>query len=98
MLPLAGALTEGGAALGLTPAVPGKGPSQSHVVTFGALDAGGHGFSSDPMIAPLSACLREAKVAHTIRRGQLRFALHAYNNPDDIDRTLDCIAAAMKSL
>ena len=98
VLPLAGALTEGGAALGLTPAVPGKGPSQSHVVTFGALDAGGHGFSSDPTIAPLSACLREAKVAHTIRRGQLRFALHGYNNADDIDRTLDCIAAAMKSI
>lgn len=98
VLPLARTLNEGAAVLGLNPAVPSEGPGQSHIVTFGALDAGGHGFSNDPTIAPVSALLTEAKVIHTIRRGQLRFALHAYNNEDDIARTLDCISAALKSL
>ena len=98
VLPLAGALNEGLAGLGLAPAVPSQGPRQSHVVTFGALDAGGHGFSHDPTIAPLSAHLAAAKVAHTIRRGQLRFALHAFNNQDDIDRAIACTRDAVKRI
>lgn len=98
VLPLAAALNEGLAALGLAPAVPSSGPSQSHIVTFGALDAGGHGFSSDPKIAPLSACLAEARVVHTIRRGQLRFALHAYNDESDVERAIACAAEAMRTL
>ena len=98
VLPLASALNEGAAAHGLAPAVPSHGPAQSHVVTFGTLDAGGHGFSTDPMVEPVSAALAEAKIAHTIRRGQLRFAIHAYNTEQDIDHAVACIADAMKGL
>jgi selenocysteine lyase/cysteine desulfurase len=98
VLPLARALNEGVAALGLAPGVPSDGPAQSHIVTFGALDAGGHGFSSNPMIGPVSDHLEKAKVAHTIRRGQLRFAVHAFNNEDDIERAVACVGEAIKSL
>ena len=89
-LSLATALKEGMAAAGLEPAVPGRGPSHSHIVCFGKLDAGGHGFSTDPRIGPLSKRLTEGKVAHTIRRGQLRFGVHAYNNESDIERAIAC--------
>ncbi len=98
VLPLATALNEGIAAKGLAAAMPSEGPEQSHIVTFGALDAGGHGFSTDPVITPVSEYLMKANVVHTIRRGQIRFALHAYNNEDDIERAVDCVGEAMKTL
>ena len=40
----------------------------------------------------------KANVTHTIRRGQIRFALHAYNNEDDIEHAVDCVEKAMKTL
>lgn len=98
VLSLARALNEGVAALGLAPAVPSEGPGQSHIVTFGALDAGGHGFSSDSVVAPISDRLTGAGIAHTIRRGQLRFATHAYNNEDDIERVVRCVGDAVRHL
>jgi selenocysteine lyase/cysteine desulfurase len=79
---------------GFPPAVPGSGPGQSHILTLGALDAGGHGFSTDPRIAALSAHLEREKIVHTIRRGQLRFALHAFNNEADLERTAACAREA----
>lgn len=97
-LALSRALNEGLAAQGLAAAVPSRGPAQSHLVTFGALDAGGHGFSTDPMIAPVSDHLTEAKVAHTIRRGQLRFAVHGYNNEADVERAVEAVGEAVKRL
>ena len=98
VLRLATALNEGIAAKGLESAMPSEGPQQSHIVTFGALDAGGHGFSTNPVIEPVSEYLLKAKVAHTIRRGQIRFALHAYNNEDDIAHAVECVGEAMNSL
>ncbi len=97
VLDLSAHLVESASTLGLKAAVPGSGPAQSHIVTFGALDAGGHGFSTDPMITPLSQRLAEANVVHSIRRGQLRFAVHAYNNRDDIDQTVHAIADVIKA-
>lgn len=98
VLVLAGLLKENVAALGLAPGGAQKGPQRSHIVTFGALDAGGHGFSDDPKIASISAFLDVENVAHTIRRGQLRFAVHAYNNESDIERTTACIRDALKAV
>lgn len=98
VLELATALNEGIAAKGLAPAMPSSGPSQSHIVTFGALDEGGHGFSNDPVIAPVSEKLLQANVIHSIRRGQIRMAVHAYNNQDDIDHAVSCVADAMKDI
>ena len=40
----------------------------------------------------------KAKVVHTIRRGQIRFALHAYNNEDDVEHAVDCVGEEMKTL
>lgn len=98
VLGLASRFHEGLCRHGLTPAVPGSGPQQSHILTLGQLDAGGHGFSSDPIVAPLSEQLKAHKVTHTIRRGQLRFGLHAYNSTDDIDRALEIIGRGVKTL
>ncbi len=95
-LALSAMLHEELTAIGVTPAVPGSGPAHSHILTIGKLDAGGHGFSSDPLIMPLSAHLTASNVVHTIRRGQLRFAVHAYNNEDDIRRTAACIRAGLE--
>jgi cysteine desulfurase/selenocysteine lyase len=82
---------------GLAPAVPGGGPSQSHIVTVGDLDAGGHGFSSNPLIGPLSAHLASQDIVHTIRRGQMRFALHAFNDERDIEHTAAAIREGLKT-
>lgn len=95
-LHIAQLLNEGVAAAGLSSAVPSSGPEQSHIVTFGEVDAGGHGFSTDPSIELISAHLKEAKVAHTVRRGQLRFGVHAYNNEDDVEQTVSVVRDAMR--
>jgi hypothetical protein len=94
---LATELNEGLRALGLEVAVPSAGPRQSHIVTVGRLDAGGHGFSTDRLVQPLSEHLTAHNVAHTLRRGQMRFGLHAYNNRDDIARTLDIAREGLKA-
>lgn len=94
---LATTFNEGLKSVGVTPAVPASGPEQSHVLTVGKLNAGGHGFSTDPTIEPISAHLTEGRVAHTIRRGQLRFAIHAYNNESDIERAIACVQEALKA-
>lgn len=89
VLALAGEFNEGLRALGLHVAVPASGPRQSHILTVGKLDAGGHGFSTDPLVQPLSEYLTRNGVVHTLRRGQMRFGLHAYNDRSDIARVLD---------
>jgi selenocysteine lyase/cysteine desulfurase len=89
VLALSEKLNEGLRAIGMKVAVPANGPKQSHIVTVGMLDAGGHGFSSDPAMRPVSEHLKAHNVMHTIRRGQLRFGLHGYNNEADIDFALD---------
>jgi cysteine desulfurase / selenocysteine lyase len=93
VLGLSSMLHEALTSAGLPPAVPGSGPAQSHILTLGRLDAGGHGHSDDPLIMRLSADLSAAGIVHTIRRGQLRFALHAFNNEADIARAADCLRA-----
>jgi selenocysteine lyase/cysteine desulfurase len=96
VLSLAAALKDGMASAGVEPAVPGRDAGHSHVVTFGKLNAGGHGFSTDPRIGPISERLTANKVAHTIRRGQLRFGVHAYNNESDIETAVACVRELVK--
>ena len=91
VLHLASLLHEGLSAVGYPPAMPNGGPLQSHIVTIGEIDAGGHAFSTDPKIEKLAAHLKACKVAHTIRRGQVRFAIHAFNDEADIQRVIDYI-------
>lgn len=61
----------------------------SHIVTIGKLDAGGHDKSTCPNIMGLSAFLKDHQITHAIRRGQIRMALHAFNNADDVAKTLE---------
>lgn len=91
VLTLAAALKDGMASAGLEPAVSSRDAGHSHIVTFGQLNAGGHGFSTDPRIGPISDRLAERKVAHTIRRGQLRFGIHGYNDESDIEHAIACV-------
>ena len=77
--------------IGIRPAVESCGPKQSNILTVGQLDAGGHGFTTDSIIKALSDELNRGKITHTIRRGQLRFGLHAHNNIQDIDHVIDCL-------
>ncbi|CDP53022.1 hypothetical protein [Devosia sp. DBB001] len=63
----------------------------AHLVTVGAVDAGGHGYSTDPDVTRYHARLAEAGIVSTIRRGQLRMGLHAYSNRADIEAVLQCI-------
>jgi cysteine desulfurase/selenocysteine lyase len=88
-LALASRLRTGMAGLGL--AVPRRafGPEGSHIVTVGHLGAGGHGNTTDPLLARLSDHLAARDVVHTIRRGMLRFAFHLFNSDDDVDRVLE---------
>ena len=44
----------------------------------------------------MAAHLEANRVRFSIRRGQLRFATHLYNNAADIDRTLDLATEALK--
>jgi selenocysteine lyase/cysteine desulfurase len=60
----------------------------SHIITIGTLDAGGHDSSTCADIMGLSAKLKEHQITHAIRRGQIRMAVHAFNNSDDISKTL----------
>ena len=41
--------------------------------------------------------ISDTAVAHTIRRGQLRFAVHAYNNESDIERAIACVREATEA-
>ncbi|MEM8552929.1 MAG: hypothetical protein AAGF45_11165 [Pseudomonadota bacterium] len=63
-------------------------------MTAGPFDAGGHGFSHTPWVRRLSEALDEARVSHTVRRGQLRFGVHGYNTLSDADHALDIMRAA----
>jgi len=98
VLELAAAFHGGLEECGLAPAVPGRGPLHSHIVTLGRVDAGGHGFSDDPLVEPLSEHLAAHKVAHTIRRGQLRFGFHAYNNREDVETALAVIREGIREI
>ena len=96
VLNLAATFHEGLLAAGVTPAVPGSGPAQSHILTIGTPDEGGHGFSTNPMIENMSTHLQNRSITHTIRRGQLRFSMHGYNNEKDIAEAVDAIKEAKK--
>lgn len=65
----------------------------SHIVTVGQLDAGGHDVSTDPRIMALSAHLKGQRITHSIRRGQIRMALRAFNNQQDVAATVAAVAA-----
>lgn len=92
VLRLAERLVQGLLALKLPVAGGAPGRHSSSIVCVGALDPSGHDTTQDPAIAALSQRLTEGGVAHSIRRGMLRMALHLYNDDADIDRVLELAA------
>ena len=65
----------------------------AHIVAIGRALADEHDQASDPDIVSLHAALTSARVAHSIRRGVLRLAFHAYNDSSDVERTLEATRA-----
>lgn len=69
----------------------------AHIVTVGGgLDAQ-HDATDNPMLRDLYDFLTAGRVKLSIRRGVLRFSLHAYNDLDDVTRTLDLVKAWRQS-
>ena len=88
VLGLATQLRRGLADLGL-PVIGGiEGPHLAHIVTVGNLGAGGHDSTSDGRMQALADALIAHGVKFSIRRGVLRFSLHAYNRPADVERVI----------
>lgn len=78
-----GLLDLGYAVCGGTP-----GPHLAHIVTVGNLSANHYG-TDDERYNRLYRHLVDNRVKLSIRRGMLRFSLHAYNSMDDVARVLD---------
>lgn len=77
--------------LGL-PVSGGKpGPHLAHLVTVGDMAAGGHDSTSDPRMQSLYEHLVANGVKLSIRRGVLRFSLHLYNTPADVERVIGLV-------
>jgi cysteine desulfurase / selenocysteine lyase len=85
---LAEKLAQGLAELGLPVFCSGIDKGLSHIVTVGKLGEGGHAVTQDERLQNWSNHLKSRNVIHTIRRGQVRFALHLYNAPEDVERVL----------
>jgi cysteine desulfurase/selenocysteine lyase len=70
----------------------------SHIVTVGRLGGGGHEVTDDPWLRAISQKLKDASVAHTIRRGMLRFAFHIFNTEQEVDRVLELVESVPKAV
>ena len=86
---MAARLADGLEQLGLPVCRPADPRHASHIVTVGQLGAGGAYSSADPRLNRVAAALEQDGVRFSIRRGQLRFGFHAYNDQGDVERILD---------
>jgi cysteine desulfurase / selenocysteine lyase len=85
---LARVLAQGFRDLGLPVIGDAPGPQLAHIVTVGAM-SGDHYATADERCNRLYHHLLENRVKLSIRRGMLRFSLHAYNNMDDVAQVLE---------
>lgn len=84
---LAHALAQGYVDLGVPVAGGKPGPHLAGIVTIGNMTANHYG-SDDARFNGLYEYLGKNQVKLSIRRGLLRFSLHAYNNMADVERVL----------
>lgn len=79
------------------PVAGGKpGPHLAGIVTIGNMSADHYG-TGDVRFNGLYQYLSDNQVKLSIRRGLLRFSLHAYNNLDDVNRVLELSAKFLRS-
>ncbi len=84
---LSHALAQGFVDMGVPVAGGKPGPHLAGIVTVGTMSANHYG-TEDERFDKLYKHLGENKVRLSIRRGLLRFSLHAYNNMADVERVL----------
>ncbi len=84
---LSHALAHGFLDLGVPVAGGKPGPHLAGIVTIGNMSANHYG-TNDERFNGLYQYLGDNQVKLSIRRGMLRFSLHAYNNLDDVKRVL----------
>ena len=82
------ALAQGYVDMGVPVAGGKPGPHLAGIVTIGNMSANHYG-SDDERFNGLYQYLGDNQVKLSIRRGLLRFSLHAYNDLDDVNRVLD---------
>lgn len=82
------ALAQGFLDMGLSVCGGKPGPHLAGIVTVGTMSTNHYG-TDDERYNKLYQYLGDNQVKLSIRRGMLRFALHAYNNMDDVQRVLD---------
>ena len=85
---LSHALVQGYLDMGVPVAGGKPGPHLAGIVTIGNMSADHYG-TSDERFNGLYKYLGDNQVKLSIRRGMLRFSLHAYNNLDDVNRVLE---------
>lgn len=85
---LASRLRAGFAQLGLPVFRSANGESEAHIVAVGEGLADVHDQTGSDRMRSLHQHFLDKSVQHSIRRGVLRFSLHAYNDASDVDRTL----------
>jgi selenocysteine lyase/cysteine desulfurase len=82
------ALAQGYVDIGVPVAGGKPGPHLAGIVTVGNMTTNHYG-SDDARFNGLYQYLSDNQVKLSIRRGLLRFSLHAYNNSDDVNRVLE---------
>jgi selenocysteine lyase/cysteine desulfurase len=93
---LAHALAQGYVDMGVPVAGGKPGPHLAGKVTIGNMTANHYG-SDDARFNGLYKYFSENQVKLSIRRGLLRFSLHAYNNSDDVQRVLELSRKFLRS-
>ena len=91
---LAVRLTDGFLEMGLPVCGGAPGPHLGNIVALGKSGGGRHYTADDPALNSLHDILTREGVHLSIRKGVLRFSLHAYNNEEDVDRILEIARTA----
>jgi cysteine desulfurase / selenocysteine lyase len=92
---LSQALARGFLDLGLAVAGGEPGPHLANIVTIGAMSSNHYG-TEDERYNKLYEHLAANRVKLSIRRGMLRFSVHAYNSMDDVARVLELTRSFLK--
>jgi len=75
--------------LGLPVAGGEPGRHTGSIVSIGTMAVDQHSGTNDARMNALSEKLTEQRVAHSIRRGMIRLAIHLYNSEADIDHVIE---------